>query len=184
MPAYQQLLKGALARLAKRQGEMDELSAPVAQKIQALSQAESRFADPELQALKLFHGSPHEFEKFDFLGNMLKGEGAMAFGPGGYFTGHEPLAREYATSLADRYSKPPAPARHKAMVEALKKNSKATTEYLRAMNAEKLNRMLYNTGDTPALPDKFRTDDYNFVTFDDEFLPVPNLEQFATGGPV
>lgn len=150
MPTYQQLLKGALTRLAKRQGEMDELAAPVAQKIQALSQAESRFADPELQALKLYHGSPHEFDRFNFLDNLLKGEGAIAFGPGGYFSGYGPLGKSYAEALASRMNRKVPPAtRHKAMVEALQKNPEATTEYLRAMNAEKLNRVFKNTGDDP-----------------------------------
>ena len=59
---------------------------------------QGRYPDAPTQ-LQLYHGSPHKFDKFDFENNMLKGEGAMAYGPGGYMTGNRDLAAHYANKL-------------------------------------------------------------------------------------
>jgi len=99
MPSYQKLMRGALEKLAKRQSEMDAMQAEIAARAALEAQAKATFADPKVAPkgpLTLFHGSPHKFEEFDFENNLLRGEGALAFGPGGYMTGHEPLARAYA----------------------------------------------------------------------------------------
>lgn len=49
----------------------------------------------------VFHGSPHDFEAFDF-SKMGTGEGAQAYGWGGYVTDIEGIGRSYAESLAGR----------------------------------------------------------------------------------
>lgn len=62
--------------------------------------------------LTLYHGSPHTFAptdesplgQFRISENLLKGEGAIAYGPGAYLTGDQSLAREYARNLANRKS--------------------------------------------------------------------------------
>ena len=70
--------------------------------------------DPELVALsenlpmldpssvagmtKVFHGSPHLFKKWDF-SKMGSGEGAQAYGHGGYFAGSKGVGEYYAENL-------------------------------------------------------------------------------------
>jgi hypothetical protein len=115
MSKFQQLVKGAASAIRKAQEELRALSAPEAQQVPEPPPApkeptlEERLAKVAKNTLgdvpagfKMYHGSPHEFDKFDFVNNLKKGEGALAFGPGGYLTGHEPLAREYASTLAMR----------------------------------------------------------------------------------
>jgi len=70
--------------------------------------------DPELVALsenlpmldpssvagmtKVFHGSPHLFKNWDFK-KMGSGEGAQAYGHGGYFAGNKKVGEHYAENL-------------------------------------------------------------------------------------
>ena len=44
----------------------------------------------------VYHGSPHKFDKFDFAGNIGRGEGAQAYGHGGYFADAMGVAKTYA----------------------------------------------------------------------------------------
>lgn len=60
--------------------------------------AKGLYAD--VPALDVYHGSPHVWDEPAFTDNLLRGEGALAFGPGGYTTGHRPLAAEYARNLS------------------------------------------------------------------------------------
>jgi hypothetical protein len=88
--SYTKLVQGAGAALRRMQEEM---------------MAAGKVPYPDAPgALQLYHGSPHAFDKFDFEGNLLRGEGAMAYGPGGYMTGNRPLAEHYATGLHARHS--------------------------------------------------------------------------------
>lgn len=124
MSKFQQLVKGAASAIRKAQEELRALSAPEAQQVpeppeppkpptaeeRLAALAKNKFAGAP-GGFKLYHGSPHTFEKFDFLNNLKRGEGALAFGPGGYMTGNQPLARQYAETLAGRGSanlRPPA----------------------------------------------------------------------------
>lgn len=50
-----------------------------------------------------YHGSPHDFDKFD-ISKIGTGEGAQAYGHGLYFAQAEPTAREYRDNLTDRAS--------------------------------------------------------------------------------
>tara|TARA_R100000458_G_C8252215_1_gene228932 strand:- start:70 stop:1350 length:1281 start_codon:yes stop_codon:yes gene_type:complete len=47
---------------------------------------------------KVFHGSPHLFKNWDF-SKMGSGEGAQAFGHGGYFAGSKRVGEHYAENL-------------------------------------------------------------------------------------
>lgn len=144
MPTYQRLMRGALEKLAKRQAEMDALQAEAARQAELAAKAKATFADPSVAPkgpLTLYHGSPHKFEEFDFENNMLRGEGAMAFGPGGYMTGNVPLAKSYARTLYEKHSNRNKTA-HKGIVEAAKMDPVATAEFLRAKTVANLRPQL------------------------------------------
>ena len=51
--------------------------------------------------IKAYHGSPHDFEKFD-IGKMGSGEGFQAFGRGIYFAEAEDVAKVYRDALSRR----------------------------------------------------------------------------------
>jgi len=51
--------------------------------------------------IRAYHGSPHEFDKFD-LAKIGTGEGAQAYGHGLYFAENEGIARNYRDALASR----------------------------------------------------------------------------------
>ena len=50
--------------------------------------------------IKAFHGSPHDFPKFD-MSKIGTGEGAQAYGSGLYFAEAEPTAQSYKASTSD-----------------------------------------------------------------------------------
>ncbi len=54
-----------------------------------------------LGAIKVFHGSPHKFDKFDF-SKIGTGEGAQAYGHGGYFAENPAIAKSYQNQLAGK----------------------------------------------------------------------------------
>jgi hypothetical protein len=51
------------------------------------------------QGIRAYHGSPHDFPAFDF-SKIGTGEGVQAYGRGGYFAGHEPVAISYRDRLS------------------------------------------------------------------------------------
>jgi hypothetical protein len=53
---------------------------------------------PIKKGIRAFHGSPHDFEKFD-LSKIGTGEGAQAYGRGLYFAENEGVARDYKKRL-------------------------------------------------------------------------------------
>ena len=55
-------------------------------------------AAPESKYIRAYHGSPHDFDKFD-ASKIDTGEGAQAYGHGLYFAGSEDVARSYRDSL-------------------------------------------------------------------------------------
>lgn len=65
-------------------------------------QAAGDFIADESGALRLYHGSPHDFDRFsmDAIGT---GEGAQAYGHGLYFAESEDVARNYRDRLARPY---------------------------------------------------------------------------------
>lgn len=52
-----------------------------------------------LGSIKVYHGSPHKFDKFD-LSKIGTGEGAQAYGHGAYLAESPRVAKEYADSLS------------------------------------------------------------------------------------
>lgn len=53
------------------------------------------------QGIRAFHGSPHDFDKFD-LSKIGTGEGAQAYGHGLYFADSEDVAKFYRDSVSNR----------------------------------------------------------------------------------
>jgi hypothetical protein len=53
-----------------------------------------------LKAIRAYHGSPHQFDKFD-LSKIGTGEGHQAYGHGLYFAENEPVAKSYRDALTD-----------------------------------------------------------------------------------
>lgn len=53
------------------------------------------------KGIKAFHGSPHDFEKFD-ISKIGTGEGAQAYGHGLYFAENEGVAKGYRDILQDK----------------------------------------------------------------------------------
>jgi hypothetical protein len=51
-------------------------------------------------SITAYHGSPHDFDRFDF-SRIGTGEGAQAYGHGGYFAESEGTAKSYRDSLSD-----------------------------------------------------------------------------------
>jgi len=54
-------------------------------------------------AIKAYHGSPHDFGRFD-MSKIGTGEGAQAYGHGLYFAGNEGVARGYRDKLSGSYA--------------------------------------------------------------------------------
>ena len=60
-------------------------------------------AAPMMGAIKVFHGSPHKFDKFD-MSKIGTGEGAQAYGHGLYFAESPKVATGYQKRLSDATS--------------------------------------------------------------------------------
>lgn len=56
---------------------------------------------PLAKMIRAFHGSPHDFERFD-MSKIGTGEGAQVYGHGLYFAEHEPVARQYRDAISLR----------------------------------------------------------------------------------
>lgn len=67
-------------------------------------EARARNVRDQMFALRAFHGSPHDFDRFD-MSRIGTGEGAQAFGHGLYFAENELTAQAYRRQLAgpERY---------------------------------------------------------------------------------
>ena len=55
---------------------------------------------PKQQGIRAYHGSPHDFDRFD-MSKIGTGEGAQAYGHGLYFAENEGVARSYRNQLSD-----------------------------------------------------------------------------------
>jgi hypothetical protein len=56
---------------------------------------------PATQGIRAYHGSPHDFDRFD-MSKIGTGEGAQAYGHGLYFAEAEPVARQYRDVLSGK----------------------------------------------------------------------------------
>ncbi len=84
-------------------GSLGALGAPVARGAmtagrEALGAVPGVLADTR-GAIRAFHGSPHDFDRFD-MSKIGTGEGAQAYGHGLYFAGNEATARSYRDALS------------------------------------------------------------------------------------
>jgi hypothetical protein len=97
---------------------------------QAAGDMARQFAVDESGALRLYHGSPHDFDRFS-MSKIGTGEGAQAYGPGLYFAENEGVARGYRDALSARAA--PNDARGNAfdLVQRMGGDVEATAELLR-----------------------------------------------------
>ena len=85
------IAKGALKAGAKLGGEaLEDIIAPAAKKATTGGVEDM---------IKAYHGSPHDFERFD-LSKIGTGEGAQAYGHGLYFAENEGVAKGYREALS------------------------------------------------------------------------------------
>lgn len=75
-------------------GKLGKLAKPAAEAAEAATGGLGDF-------IKAYHGSPHDFEKFD-LSKIGTGEGAQAYGHGLYFAENEGVAKGYKEALTNR----------------------------------------------------------------------------------
>lgn len=95
-------------------------------------------AIPERQGIRAYHGSPHDFDKFD-MSKIGTGEGAQAYGHGLYFAENEGVAKSYRDALggqrfADGAKFDDANAAHQA--SAYVAGTKSKDEAIAAINQD------------------------------------------------
>jgi hypothetical protein len=90
---------GAAYDAAKTMGYGALMAAPDPMKQDPVEMA-SNFI-PMTGAIKAYHGSPHQFDRFD-LSKIGTGEGAQAYGHGLYFAENEGVAQQYKRDLANK----------------------------------------------------------------------------------
>lgn len=81
-------------------------------------------AVPTTQGIRAYHGSPHDFDKFD-ISKIGTGEGAQAYGRGLYFAESEGVARSYRDNLSKaemRYFEGPNPVQDHVLTRALQRH--------------------------------------------------------------
>ena len=69
--------------------------------VEAAAPAVRQFGGDEFGGFRLYHGSPHDFDKFS-MDKIGTGEGAQAYGHGLYFADNEGVARSYRDALAGK----------------------------------------------------------------------------------
>jgi hypothetical protein len=119
---------------------MPGVSARMAEGVADVGGDLARFATDDSGALRLFHGSPHDFDKFS-MDKIGTGEGAQAYGHGLYFAEKEAVAQGYQTNnsatAALRYDGKPITDETKKSVawylEQNDGNKEAVIEQWRAM---------------------------------------------------
>jgi len=91
---------------------------------------EARAATPTMFSLRAFHGSPHDFDRFD-MSKIGTGEGAQVFGHGLYFAEAEAVARKYQVDVSEQLARsdPIAHRVHRATETA--RTDKEALEFLR-----------------------------------------------------
>ena len=91
-------------RAAEREARAEWMRGEVRQKMQEAAERGVTLPDGTqikgvpLYAIRAYHGSPHDFDKFD-MSRIGTGEGAQAFGFGLYFAENEGVARSYRDAL-------------------------------------------------------------------------------------
>ncbi|MCC6172076.1 MAG: hypothetical protein IT481_08610 [Gammaproteobacteria bacterium] len=90
--AHEDLMRASIAALTS--GE----SVRAGELIEAAAKADPRIA--ESVSFEAFHGSPHDFDRFD-ISKIGEGEGAQSYGNGLYFAENAETAKYYADNLSD-----------------------------------------------------------------------------------
>jgi len=124
------------------------------------------------QGIRAYHGSPHDFDKFD-ISKIGTGEGAQAFGHGLYFAENEGVARSYRDTLGGKAIPPPKMFGNQtdADLMARAENAVALANYDKGHAAQRLRseaNYFKNQGDADsatklgALADRIETGDLTF----------------------
>lgn len=136
MPAFQKVV-GGLEALLRAQAEL--AGHPAA------ALAKDLYVGQMPEGLVLKHGTPHLFApaegnplgRFDFMGNLSRGEGNQSFGPGGYLTGDPGLAAEYARKLAAPGARKPTSLPPNSWLAAYQHDPEGFLEFLRGRTMNK-----------------------------------------------
>lgn len=97
IPVAGQLLQ---AQEAIRSGDTDMLAMALMPGSKQVKAATGSADDAAKAGIRAYHGSPHDFDKFD-MSKIGTGEGAQAYGHGLYFAEAEDVAKQYRKRLSD-----------------------------------------------------------------------------------
>lgn len=109
-----------------------------------------------MYAIRAFHGSPHDFERFD-LSKIGTGEGAQAFGFGLYFAESEAVARVYRDQLGNydnvvawKGAQPPTPEQQRIIARMsgfdVARNSAPTLQSVQTEITRSINQIRMSEG--------------------------------------
>lgn len=101
------------------------------QTARGLDDAARRFAADESGALTLWHGSPHDFDRFS-MDKIGTGEGAQAYGHGLYFAESPDVARAYRDTITKNQSRGQGVSARTAIAEAFQSSDLADTSEIDA----------------------------------------------------
>lgn len=88
------------AQEAVRSGDTDMLAMALMPGSKQVKAATGSADDAAKAGIRAYHGSPHDFDKFD-MSKIGTGEGAQAYGHGLYFAEAEDVAKQYRKRLSD-----------------------------------------------------------------------------------
>jgi len=98
IPVAGQLLQ---AQEAIRSGDTDMLAMALMPGSKQVKAATGSADDAAKAGIRAYHGSPHDFDKFD-MSKIGTGEGAQAYGHGLYFAEAEDVAKSYRDTLSSK----------------------------------------------------------------------------------
>lgn len=87
------------AQEAVRSGDTDALAMAIIPGARGAKAATGAFDDTAKTGIRAYHGSPHDFDRFD-MSKIGTGEGAQAYGHGLYFAESEGVAKSYREGLS------------------------------------------------------------------------------------
>lgn len=94
------ILPGADGEAAHREALAKSIDDIVAGRAVDAPESVSAVPEPQPGGIVAYHGSPHEFDRFD-VSKIGTGEGAQAYGHGLYFAENEGVAKSYRDALTD-----------------------------------------------------------------------------------
>ena len=84
-------------------GAMAMALMPGMKPVGAAAKAAAPVAKEAVQGIRAYHGSPHDFDRFD-MSKIGTGEGAQAYGHGLYFAENEGVAKQYRNTVSPDFS--------------------------------------------------------------------------------